>query len=113
MNTGHEGFEGETRAAKMWEAERKFVGLECEMEDILPDGWENYTHDWYDSSVELYGIDRELTSGELDALASFGFGQVWTHSEKWPRGDGERHNKERNRERHYPAIWKRTAEALP
>ena len=96
-----------TRAEVMWAHESNFISVECEMEDILPDGWQNYTHDSYDSSVEIYGIDRDLTDDELDALGKFGFWACWTHSEIWPRGVAERHNKERNKERHYSGLGKR------
>ena len=74
--------EDKTLAEEMWGAQRAYLRILLgPFEEMLPEGWRHYTHDDYDSSVEIYGIDRELTADELQRLWDFGFTQAWTHSD--------------------------------
>lgn len=89
-----------TPAERLWKAELEHTQLEDELITLLTSiftatGFASFTTDHYDRSLEIYGVarDRKLSSDELQALADFGLGQVWTHSSllRHDAGDLERH----------------------
>lgn len=85
-----------SKAAALVEAAYKLERAEAELgETLVGIGYDHYTYDDYDDSLEIYGVTagRELTSEELARLKAFGFGQVWTHTQlaRCLGGDDERH----------------------
>ena len=53
------------------------------LRQILGDGgWEDFTADYYDGSIEVYGVgDHALTEGQQTAFREMGFSRMWTHKD--------------------------------
>lgn len=86
-------------AERLFDAERNRAGVEDEVDNlltlILGDGYDHFTHDWYDASIEIYGVGEgvALTLEQRSALWDAGFSICWTHTEltrSHPRHEGER-----------------------
>jgi hypothetical protein len=77
--------ENKTCADKMWAAQMEFGNFEDDLCNVciaadIP--FEDFTHDWYDASIELYGVPAKykLTEDQQKALWDFGFFGCWTHT---------------------------------
>jgi hypothetical protein len=90
-------FGADDLASKLFSARRAMADAEDEIEDalvkagILPsltDGWEDWGHDYYDTSIEIKyaGPNVILTAKHLVALHEMGFSRIWTYG-----SDGERY----------------------
>jgi hypothetical protein len=72
-------------ADRLWAAERAASRAEDELLDILQsilgDRWDDFTTDYYDRSIEIYGVPEDFVlddAGQL-ALREAGFHRAWTH----------------------------------
>ncbi len=93
-----------TKAEHMWKLQEELLTAESNLDewvcDLLGDQSVSCVeHDWYDSSLEIYGLeeDRILLEEELDQIWEYGFIRVWTHTVQ--STSGKRH--ESNVERYY------------
>lgn len=81
-------------AAKLFNAQRALTTVEDEIEDaldaagLLPDGWDDWWYDHYDTSIEIKGVPQGfvLTDKQLIVLHDMGFSRIWTHGP-----DGEKY----------------------
>lgn len=75
-----------TKAQELFEASRNINRFEAELHECIGEDfpYDDFTYDWYDESLEIFGLpkERDLTEDELARLRDFGFGQVWTHTRK-------------------------------
>lgn len=63
------------------------------IEIVLGDAWADITYDYYDASMEIYGVPagRVLSETEQALFWAEGFQKIWTHEhEKEARRPGER-----------------------
>ena len=74
------------------------MSVEEEVHDFLrellgEESFEDTTYDWYDSSVEIFGVkaDLVLTEEQQQALWKAGFDRCWTHLGPNTRQPGERY----------------------
>lgn len=87
-----------TIADRLWAAEPVVSLIEEELADMLdviigPHGWDDFTTDHYDRSIEIYGVgpDVVLSSDDQEKLRAAGFDRCWTHTHKTDtRQPGER-----------------------
>lgn len=82
-----------TLAARVHEAQIASMKLESELFDAirlacgeLHDG-ESWTTDYYDNSIEVYGVRGIDLTAAAAALKACGFSRVWLHQHESPRGD--------------------------
>jgi len=47
--------------------------------DLLEDAWSEYTFDYYDRSVEIYGVTMPPPAGWQEKFREAGFYYVWLH----------------------------------
>jgi len=73
-------------AQRMWNAQLQvdqYKDQLCDLHNkILPDNWSDFTTDYYDESLEIFGVAKniELSKDILKQLKWFGFCRVWTHT---------------------------------
>lgn len=86
-----------TPAEQMWRAEMIFSQFEMDLHEVcehfaIP--YQDWTHDHYDSSLELYGFipGYVLSEDQQRALFRFGFWQVWTHTAQRHDPEDEEHH---------------------
>lgn len=94
---------GDTKAGKMWSAYYEFLGYESELHDLCEEHsipYQDWTHDAYDGSLELYGFPEKylLSEDQQKVLWNFGFCAVWTHTASMQEGPKYRNP---NDEEHY------------
>lgn len=54
--------------------------LEDALDEILGDNeWSDYTYDYYDSSLEVYGCSISLNEEQRQEFSKLGFHQMWVH----------------------------------
>lgn len=59
------------------------------LNEVLGDGtWEDFTSDWYDRSIEIFGVKYGLTPEQQERLWSQGFHRCWTHTLPTREGSG-------------------------
>lgn len=78
-------------ADEMFEAQLALGRAEERVDQVLegiygPDGWDSFTCDPYDASIEVYDVQPRDVA-DLAALAHAGFERVWQHPHKAPRGN--------------------------
>jgi hypothetical protein len=85
-----------TLADRLWAAERAASRGEDELLDILQsilgDRWDDFTTDYYDRSIEIFGVPADFVlddAGQL-ALREAGFHRAWTHVDDLRRSGGEK-----------------------
>lgn len=71
-------------ADQLWSTKREFIKLEDELVDHLnrifgTGKWEDFTHDSYDSSIEIMLFTGDMSEENQRELYKLGFQQVWTH----------------------------------
>ncbi len=83
------GERAKTNAECLWEAAREVDRIEDEIGDVLnaifgAEGWDDFTTDPYDRSIEVFGVHRdfELNATDIGWLRSTGFDRAWTHVHK-------------------------------
>ena len=72
--------EEKTLADQLFNIDIVKCGITDKLDDILPKEHSTYTYDYYDCSIEIYNINRDLLAEELQKIWDFGFWQIWTHS---------------------------------
>lgn len=72
-------------ADEFYDAQISFAKAEDRVNDLLDnavgtDNWESWTADYYDRSIEIYGIPKGLDTAKLcNALHAEGFHLLWVH----------------------------------
>ena len=64
------------------EGELSDTHLTAAIGDACDGAWDDYTFDYYDRSIEVYGVgdlSDEARERALDALAALGFAVAWLH----------------------------------
>ena len=76
----------QSRAEDLFHLQILQLKIEAELCDLLdnlpkPFSWEDFSYDYYDSSLELYGVSDtyKLCSKDAEKLRGFGFSRVWMH----------------------------------
>lgn len=74
-----------TLAVRLFDLDIKFRMVEAEVGELLEkiygeDGYEDFSHDYYDCSIEVYGVTP--TPEAAQALHDAGFNYVWQHNHK-------------------------------
>lgn len=79
-----------TLADRYYEVDIQHMKLESEVGDMLDAAlpeWEDWTADYYDGSIEVYGMGLVKTPEALAARTAAGFSLCWIHAHpKTPRG---------------------------
>lgn len=86
-----------TKADLMWDSQRVFDGYEMALHELCEQHkipYQDWTHDSYDGSLELYGFmpGYKLSKAQQIALWAFGFWQCWTHTAKRHNAGDEEHH---------------------
>ncbi len=53
------------------------------LSEVAPGAWSEYTSDYYDESIEVYGVTP--SAAIHDAMKAAGFAIVWQHNHEPPR----------------------------
>lgn len=82
----------ESIAQRLFAAHRAEQNAEADLFDALSAAgvpWEDYSADWYDGSIELFGSGLQPTDAALAALREAGFDRAWLHADGCvpPRGN--------------------------
>ncbi len=74
----------ETIAKRLFDAHIAEQVAEADLYDLLSAAgvpWEDYSADWYDGSIELFGTGLQPTAEALAALRAAGFDRAWLHAD--------------------------------
>lgn len=79
-----------TIAQQLFEAHHAYASVESVLSERLfaiygDDGFEDFTHDYYDDSIEVYNC--KPSTDAYEQLRAMGFRLVWQHPHPSPRGD--------------------------
>jgi hypothetical protein len=76
----------QSRAEDLFHLQILQLKIEAELCDLLdsistPFAWEDFSYDYYDNSLELYGVPDtyKLIGKDAGKLREFGFHRVWMH----------------------------------
>ena len=75
-----------TKADELFDLQIFVMKADGELGDMLdslskPFDWSDFSYDYYDYSLEIYGVpdSYKLCGGDAKKLKEYGFHQVWTH----------------------------------
>jgi hypothetical protein len=72
-------------APRLFEAQTRLCLIEDELGNLLVDhlgdGWDDYTFDATDDSIEVFGV-ASPSAAAFDALREAGFARIWQHPHK-------------------------------
>jgi hypothetical protein len=76
-----------TKADELYDLQIFTIKAESELGDLLdslsrPFSWSDFSYDYYDYSLEVYGVSDsyKLCGEDAIKLKKYGFHQVWTHT---------------------------------
>lgn len=72
-----------TLAVRLFDLDIKFRMVEAEVGELLEKlygDYDDFSHDYYDCSIEVYGVTP--TPEAAETLHAAGFGYVWQHNHK-------------------------------